>query len=429
MASSATRLTDPRPLPPRERVIQLARITGDHLPLVQKRLEALDAYLETPLPDRVKHLWRYSDPLVLLPQHPFVVPQPGPELGTINRTPGIDDVFLVPGMRPVIVSSDSGADEGMTITPLNESDEGIERLGRAVPAQHGLFEALNASIWSCGVMINVAKNRSPSRVLRITHLASLPTTGTRVVINLEPGAALKVIEVHDSGGAGISVLSVSEQFVGRNAELSHLLIQTWDKGTAGHVTSRAVVEADGRLNASLISLGGAHYKADVGAVLDGVNAISHITGMGLCHGRQAMDHHTFHDHRHPHTESELEFKVALTGRAKSAYTGLIRIGETAEKSEAYQECRNLLLSSRAQTETIPELEILTNDVRCSHGATSGPLDPEQLFYLKSRGISQAEAIALMVRGFFENAIIRVPRQLRPNVESTIDHHLSRGGLK
>ena len=136
-----------------------------------------------------------------------------------------------------------------------------------------------------------------------------------------------------------------------------------------------------------------------------------------------MDHHTEHLHEAGKTHSNLDFKVALTGAARSAYTGMIRIARHAGGSEAYQENRNLLLSEDARAESIPELEILTDDVRCSHGATVAPLDDEQLFYLKSRGLPHSQAMRLIVYGFLDQTLQRLPEATRERIEALVAHRL------
>jgi Fe-S cluster assembly protein SufD len=137
-----------------------------------------------------------------------------------------------------------------------------------------------------------------------------------------------------------------------------------------------------------------------------------------------MDHHTVHSHRSGRTWSNIDFKVALTGYARSAYTGVIRIDEEAGATEAYQENRNLLLSETCRADTIPELEILTDDVQCTHGATVAPLDEEMVFYLESRGIPREQAERLIVRGFLEKTLSRVPEAVRPQVVEVVEERLS-----
>jgi Fe-S cluster assembly protein SufD len=135
--------------------------------------------------------------------------------------------------------------------------------------------------------------------------------------------------------------------------------------------------------------------------------------------QQHFDHHTEHSHEAVKTFSNLDFKVALTHAARSAYTGMIRIAPHAAGSQAYQENRNLLLSHDARAESIPELEILTDDVRCSHGATVAPIDPEQLFYLNSRGLPNLQATRVIVYGFLDQTLARLPQTTRERIEAFV----------
>jgi Fe-S cluster assembly protein SufD len=164
-------------------------------------------------------------------------------------------------------------------------------------------------------------------------------------------------------------------------------------------------------------------KADLGSHLEGPGANVELVGFLCGEGKQHFDHHTVHDHRAPHTYSDLDFKVVLKDKARSAYTGLIRIEPDAPQSEAYQENRNLLLTEGAKAESIPELEILTDDVKCTHGATMGNLDPEHLFYLMSRGLSRGEALRLIVGGFIEPTLSRIPEDLRERLRDHVEDRI------
>ena len=186
---------------------------------------------------------------------------------------------------------------------------------------------------------------------------------------------------------------------------------------------RAEVGRDATLLTAITSLGSAVTKSDFGSLLAGPGATVELWGFLFGEGRQHFDHHTLHDHRAGHTYSNLDFKVVLRDRARSAYTGLIRIEPDAPESEAYQENRNLLLNDGARAESIPELEILTDAVKCTHGATVGTLDPLHLFYLMCRGLPRPEAVRLIVGGFIEPTLSRLPedlsRRLRGHVEERI----------
>lgn len=154
-------------------------------------------------------------------------------------------------------------------------------------------------------------------------------------------------------------------------------------------------------------------------MLAGPGAHSEIVSIVAADGARHVDVHTVHDHRASHTRSNVTAKVALAGWARSVYTGLIRIEAQARGCEAFQENRNLRLSDAARADTIPELEILNDEVSCSHGATVGPLDDAERFYLESRGLSPREAERLIVEGFFADALARLPDVARPTLTAAV----------
>ena len=173
-----------------------------------------------------------------------------------------------------------------------------------------------------------------------------------------------------------------------------------------------------------VNLGAALSKAHVITKLAGEGASTHLYGFVFGHGAQHIDQHTLQDHQAPHTESDLQFKAALQDQSRMIYTGLIRIAKAAKQTNAYQSNHNLLLSRTAKAETIPMLEILADDVQCKHGASIGPIDDEQTFYLKSRGIPHEAAQRLIVMGFIEPIIQQIPfeplqNQLRQEIEGSL----------
>ena len=188
-----------------------------------------------------------------------------------------------------------------------------------------------------------------------------------------------------------------------------------------------MLDRDAQVRTVFSSFGGGVTKADLGAVLRGEGARSELLGLVVGEKRQHLDHHTEHRHVAGHTWSHIDLRVALSGRARSAYTGLIRIEKDARESEATQENRNLLLSRRARADTIPELEILNQDVSCTHGATVSPLEEEPIFYLLSRGVEPSEARRLILRGFFEQVLGQVPDAVRGGVAQALEQRLARMG--
>ncbi|MFO7654169.1 MAG: Fe-S cluster assembly protein SufD [Candidatus Krumholzibacteriia bacterium] len=409
-----------KPAVAKEDARRLSRLLGEAPEGAAWRLRALETYRDLPVPDRVQHLWRYTDPRDLLPEQPL-----SGDLAAVGRGPELPAdgpaVLLVPGREPQLNAA--AADLDVTVSPLLHTAGDVALAGGAVPPQHGLFEALNAAVFNTGALVRIGPGVRLGEPLRVIVAAVAAATLPRLLIVAEGGSEATIVEEHVGGGEGVYVVGVSEALVRPNAQLRHVLVQNWSDGTAGHLTQRGLAERDGRYLAVTATFGGRRAKLDVGGILDGPGARSELVGVTLGEKRQHFDHHTLHQHRSGRTWSNIDYKVALTGRSRSVYTGLIRIEEGAPQSEAYQENRNLLLSDRCRADAIPELEILTDDVSCSHGATATPVDPEQLFYLESRGIDPDTALRLVVRGFLETTLAALPETLRSSLEDMVERRL------
>lgn len=380
--------------------------------LDQRRAAAWAAYQEMPLPDRASHLWRYSDPVDFLP----------PVDAPAAARPGEVTIAGIEALRAA----------GVEVLPLAEAAARgipgvVERLGALVGERFGKIEAWNAATWSGGFFVRVPRGVRVVEPIRIaTNLEpGEGVTGVRNLVLLEDDAAATIVE--ESRGPEASVrrhlIEVTEVFVGAGSEVGLIPLQHAGREVATHRTLRVRLERQARAKTVMASLGASLYKADVGVLLCGSGAESRMGGVCFADGRQRADHHTVQDHQADHTSSNIDFRVVLGGRARSAYTGLIRIVPEAPYSEAYQENRNLLLSDRSRAESIPELEILTDEVRCKHGATVGPVDAEALFYLGTRGLSKTEAARLVISGFLEQALVEVPENLAEPIRAELTRRL------
>ena len=389
------------------------------------RLAALTAYRNEVLPSRVDHLWRYTNPVHLLPTE--VLPANMPPRDLVAATLPTDEpaVLLVPGRAPQMNAAAEAL--GLTIAPLFADDLDAERLGVTSPRFAGLFASLNSVAWNAGLTVRVPPNLCLDLPLRLLVPAFAETTLPRVLVDVGEGADVTIVEEHFGGGADHRVIGMTNVLVGANARTKYVLVERWDAGVNGWLSVQARVERDGSYQLASATVGGERVKLELGADLVGEGARSEMAGVVLGGDRQFLDHHTCHRHLSGHTWSNIDFKVALTGRARSSYTGLIRIEKDAPGSEALQENRNLLLSDTARADSVPELEILTDDVSCSHGATAAPIDPEQVFYLQSRGIDRDEATQLVVRGFLESTLNMVPTAVRAELDRVVRERLARLG--
>ena len=216
----------------------------------------------------------------------------------------------------------------------------------------------------------------------------------------------------------------AEILLGEGSEVGYVSVQKWGRNAWHFGDQRARLDKDSRLRLFNVTLGGRFSKTRVEASLVGHGADAELKAIYLASGEQFFDFHTLQDHQVGKTRSDLLFKGALQDVARTVYAGLIRIEKGAARSDAYQANRNLVLSDHAKATSIPMLEIDNNDVRCTHGATVGPVDPQHLFYLRSRGIPEATAKRMIVQGFFGDVLERIPfEHARALIEAELESRL------
>lgn len=358
------------------------------------RAAAWASYNERPMPDRAAHLWRYTDPAAFL--------FPAEAAGDPER---------------IRVAVEPAKAAGVTVLPLavaaREMPDAVRaHFGRLIPTGFGKPEDLNAALWSAGTFVRVPRGvKLPDPILLSTSVfGDGAFRAVRNLIVVEEGASVTVVEESRGGGQDGrgSLNEVTELYAGRDSEIRYLPLQHLGREITAHRTVRARLDSQARLLTVIGSFGGGLVKADLGVSLDGEGAESKMVGLCLGDGKNRADHHTVQDHVAAHTMSDIDFRVVLSGKARSAYTGLIRIAQDAPYCEAFQENRNLLLSEQCRAESIPELEILTDEVRCKHGATVGPIDQDQLFYLASRGLTPEAATRMVVSGFLDGVLHHLP---------------------
>ena len=216
----------------------------------------------------------------------------------------------------------------------------------------------------------------------------------------------------------------AEIVLGEGSEVGYVSLQKWGRKAWHFGDQRARVGRDARLRLFNVTLGGRFSKTRVEASLVGPGADAELKALYLASGEQFFDFHTLQDHQVGNTRSDLLFKGALQDVSRTVYAGLIRIEKGAARSDAYQANRNLVLSDHAKATSIPMLEIDNNDVRCTHGATVGPIDPQHMFYLRSRGIPEPTARRMLVQGFFGDVLDRIPfEHARTLIEGELEARL------
>ena len=346
------------------------------------------------------------------------------ELARIDLTPAVPETSVF----TVTISSADRA-RGVIAVPLNEAittHEGLvqeaqlqARGGRSLDKYAALAEAA----WQGGAFIYVPDGVEMSEAIFAEAEAG---TYPRLVISVGKRARASIAEVHAERGRFVS--GISDIAVAAGAHLTYAHVQRCGPKTVVFSHQHAGIADNAKLVTFNVGAGGLLAKTDVGVELLGRGAESDM--LGLVDGRdtQQFDYHTLQGHRSSDTRSDLLFKSALDGRAHSIYTGVIIIDKGAQRSDAYQANRNLLLDEGARADTEPMLEIEADDVRCTHGATVGPIDAEQLFYLGSRGMDRTAASRLIVEGFFQDVLDKVgDARLTQPLEAVFAPHLAREG--
>jgi len=334
-----------------------------------------------------------------------------------------------------IYGCDTLARQGMVVMPLSQAvDDHFElietHLYSLVNNTTGKFEALNGALWNDGIFVYVPDNVVVEKPLHLLRQAGKAGSAQypRLLVVVGRNAELTLIDEYGGGSTDIneghSYSNGAVEIVGlADSRTRYVSLQRQAAGMHSYQTHRARIERGATMLTIPLAFGGSLSKQNFGVILDGAGAESNMYGLLFGTDRQHFDNHTLHHHTSGQTRSNIDFKVVLSKKAISAYTGLIRIENDAQTCEAYQENRNLLLSEGARAETIPELEILNEDVSCSHGATVGPIDPTMLFYLSSRGIPKAEAVRMIISGYIASTLKLVPADLRERITEFVGHRL------
>jgi Fe-S cluster assembly protein SufD len=389
---------------------EIASIQAEPDWLRERRRTALAAYERLPMPSRTDEEWRRTDVTKLDPavfaqlEHANGFKQP-----EISLPPG---VILEP-----------------LVTAAERHPELVEpALFSLVRADRDRFTALHAAFFTGGNFLYVPEGVVIEQPILRQHFSN--ENGTAVlphtVIVAGRGSKFYYLDEYigqEGEGAGYRSGS-AEILVGEGAEVGYVAIQKWGRNTWHLADQRARLEKDSHLRLFNVTLGARFSKTRVEASLVGQGSTAELKGIYFASGEQFFDFHTLQDHQVGNSTSDLLFKGALQDVARTVYAGLIRIEKGAFRSDAYQANRNLVLSEHAKATSIPMLEIDNNDVRCTHGATVGPVDPQSLFYLQSRGIPAATAKRMIVQGFFGEVLERIPfEQARKLVETELEARL------
>jgi Fe-S cluster assembly protein SufD len=363
----------------------------------------LERYRALPLPTTADEHWRFTD---------LAGFDPDAWTGNGDVDGGVPESMLELDTAGIAHAGESGlsiepAPAGVRFEPLTDDH----------PLLHSLvgwdekFAAHNAAMWQHGLLVHVPEDVVVEKPLYVRVVNAVPASSLfwRLLVVAEAGSRFTVIEEHASTSPDLAGYSntAAEIIVRDTAKVEYVSLQNLSRGTWHFASNHATVGRDAELDWVAGGFGSAKGKVRIQNDLSGPGATSRVTGAYFADGTQHLDYDTFQEHIAPHTTSDFAFKGALRDSASAVWRGMIRVEKEAQKTNAYQENRNLLLSKTAHADSIPGLEILANDVRCTHGATLGQVDREQLFYLMARGLPRAEAERLIVRGFFQDVLDRI----------------------
>jgi Fe-S cluster assembly protein SufD len=392
------------------------------------RADLLERYEALPLPTTSDEHWRFTD---LKDFDPTAFGQNGRVRGQTPAVAAPDEGMLDIEADGLALVSEAGieivrAPEGVTFEPLEDH----ERLGTLVGADEK-FAAHNAASWEHGLLVRVGRGVRLEQPLyvRISNSVDGGSLFWRLLVVCEPESSAVLIEEYASSSPDLAGYSnaVTELFVEQAARLEYVSLQNLSRETWHFASHHARVERDAELDWIAGGFGSKKGKVWIENDLSGEGATSRVTGAYFADRTQHLDYDTYQLHSAPNTTSDFAFKGALRDRATAVWRGMIHVDPIAQKTNAYQENRNLMLSPTTHAVPIPGLEILANDVRCTHGATVGQVDREQLFYLMARGLSRTEAERLIVRGFFTDVLDRIDLDpVREALEQMLEARIPEG---
>ncbi len=405
--------------------------------IARLRREAFTRFETLGLPTRQWEAWRLTDLSALKSltlQRPVDAPVDAGALPTLDLpahrltfvngrfAPGLSRLRELPGQALIASLGQALLTHPELIEPHLERLPGL--------GQHP-FAALNTAFWEDGAFVHLPRGTVVETPIHLifhatgNDIAAYP----RLLLVLEEGAQATVVVEHRGEGRYLNA-PVAELQLGAGAVLHYHQVQE-DAPQAFHLGGiRVRQNRDSQANLNLVSFGGQLARTDLDALLDGEGASCTLNGLILGHDQQMGDYHVRVEHAQPHGTSEQLFKSVLDGRARAVFDGMIHVRPHAQKTDARQTNRNLLLSKQAQANANPRLEILADDVKCGHGSTTGFLNPDALFYLRARGIPAAQARTLLVHAFANDSLNRIHLiPLRERLASSLAARLALGGIE
>jgi Fe-S cluster assembly protein SufD len=402
--------------------------------LTEKRLGAWRAFEALPMPTLRDEAWRYTDISDVSPED-FSPYLPSPDVSSEDDLPDAVQKLIREGEEnsALLVQHNSETtfqrmddelqNKGVVFTDLHtalrEHEDLIkERLFKLVPEDYDKFSALSAALFAGGSFLYVPRGVDVEVPIQSYRwLDAIGATMPRTLVIVEENASVTYIDEYASGGTEED-----------EPALRYVSLQNWGRNVLHFNTIRSEAGKDATINSLVVALGSELSRTNVDAGLAEAGSDSEMLGLYFADSNQVLDHHTLQDHLAPNAHSDLLYKGALRDESLAVFSGLIRVEPGAQKTDAYQTNRNLILGTDdAMAVSLPRLEIQADDVKCSHGSTTGQVDDVELFYLMSRGIPRREAEKLVVFGFFGEVTSRIPlKGLKDKLDRAIEGKIGLG---
>jgi Fe-S cluster assembly protein SufD len=428
-------------------VLQVSRQLSEPQWLLDKRLAAWETFARLSYPTTRTEEWKYTD----ISEVPFEELQIELPTGDTAAIPGAVKerlaqaelsgyaVFVGSNLVHVELPAELKS-QGVIFTSLHDAIKQYpklveENLFKAVNWQdlvgtqvhrpeNSKIPALNAALFTHGVFLYIPKNVEFSKPIGVfKYLEGGKLSGSRTLIVGQANSQAVYIEEYISPSKVASSVNTSstEIIVGNGAKVRHAHIQLLGQGFYHFHRQRGHIGRDAALNDLVVNMGATISRADVQSEMLGPGSSSEMLGLYFTSGNQHVDHYTLQRHVADHAYSDVLYKGAAKDHSRTVYAGMIKVEEGAQKTDAYQTNRNLLLSEEARSDSVPQLEIGANDVKCSHGSSTAPVEPGELFYLMSRGLPRHMAQQILVKGHMTDVLTRIPIvPLREHIEHIIE---------
>jgi Fe-S cluster assembly protein SufD len=411
-------------------------LNGTTSGIAERRANAIERFADLGLPTHKQEAWKYTNIAKEL-KHPYTLPltDETPSVSAEDIAPfRIDDldahrVVLVNGRVDAALSDIGTLPDGVVVASLNDAgashpDLVDEHYGQYVDANDEALAALNTAFVQDGVFVYVPRGTMVEQPIFILHVTASDEDlliQPRNLFVANAGSAVRIIEVQASlTDAQTFTNAVTEAYVGADGNLDHYLVQNEGDNASQVQTLAAYQEHDSVFDTHTTTLSGKVVRNNLTITPDGEHCESHLFGLNLSRGSMHVDNHTLVDHTKPDCMSNELYKNILTDEAKGVFNGKVYVHKDSQRINAYQSNKSLVLTNEARMYAKPELEIYADDVQCSHGATTGQIDPEGLFYLRSRGLSEERARILMLQAFAQDVIDEIKDDaLRESLTDTL----------